>query len=65
MTNQDYEKEVLRYYNSSIVKWVFKKIEENEEEIKSDIKKLAKIYAPSKIEILRAKYLTQNLGFYL
>jgi len=64
MKNQDFGKEVLRYYHSSIVKRVFKKIEENEEEIKSDIKKLAKIYAPSKNEILRAKYLTQKFREY-
>ncbi len=62
--SQDYEKEVLRYFNSKVVQEAFKKFEEQKTDIKAEWKKTAKIYSPSGNEVLRAKYITEKFRDY-
>lgn len=64
LPSQDYEKEVVKFINSPLVKGVFETFEARKTELKKAWKELANIYAPSGNEILRAEYITNKFKTY-
>lgn len=62
--SQDYKNEVLKYFDSKVVQEVFKKFEAQKAEIKTEWKKIARIYSPSGNEVLRAEYIAEKFREY-
>jgi len=64
LSSQDYAKEVSDYFNSPLVKGVFEAFEAQKTDLKVAWKEMAKIYAPSGNEILRAEYIRDKFETY-
>ena len=61
---QDYKKDVSKYFESKTVKIAFKKYEKFKNDLKTDWKNIARLYAPSGNEIFRAEYITEKFKNY-
>lgn len=64
VSGQEVQENVMRYHKNPMVKAVFESLQLSEAELIQDWKAIARIYAPSGNEVLRAKYLQKKFKEY-